>query len=491
MRPPALRSIVLSLLLAASLAGCEALIPHDRKIREAQDALDAGDLDRAEALATEALDAAPELRKVEKNRGEAYYMLAKISAERGDLAEAVKLLQESTRLHAEFEPAYLLLGDLQRRLGLEDEAIRSYEHTVRLSPQNASYRIKLCHIYLDLYQQDPARGVCPEALKLAPADPLARAGVALVQARDGSAEAAAAELARIEGLSEAQRADLGLKIRVAQIEGPGRGRLTRIDQVESPLQPRRAQAETTLTRRGAAPGADAERPALRGVEEVTIPSGDLQLRAWLRKPEGAGPFPAIVYLHGGFSVRQEDVDATSPLVEAGALVLLPSLRGEAGNPGEHGLFLGERDDAQAALRWVQGLPEVNPSRVYVFGDAEGGALAGLLEGAAMIGSYGALLPEQELVRYDPPFALSDVDARRARLWVHNLAQLRATPHHAWVSARSPQADYAEELRADAIAAGAPLTVTLVPGDPAAARAAALLSFLDEITVRRDLSATLP
>ena len=40
-------------------------------------------------------------------------------------------------------------------------------------------------------------------------------------------------------------------------------------------------------------------PALAEMHEIALPTRDgLELRAMLAKPEGAGPFPAIVALHG-------------------------------------------------------------------------------------------------------------------------------------------------------------------------------------------------
>ncbi len=37
---------------------------------------------------------------------------------------------------------------------------------------------------------------------------------------------------------------------------------------------------------------------LSGTETVTFPSGDITLHGVLYKPEGSGPFPAVVYNHG-------------------------------------------------------------------------------------------------------------------------------------------------------------------------------------------------
>lgn len=474
------------LLFMTMLTACDGMTEHAQRVRTIQAAIDAGELDRAETLIQEALEQTPEELKVEKPRGELFFLMAEISYKQGRLAESVKLLDESTRLYPEYEAGYRMLGDLQHELGLEDEAIRSYEHVVRMKPENPEYRVKLCQIYLDLYQSDPARGACNEAYKLAPHDPMARAGAALVLARDGEADEAEQAAKAIDGLTPDQKSELMQRIRAARLEGPGRGRTDRIDQVATLDPGAVARARDKLSRHGRAPGADQEIPTLGEASPLTIPSPAGDLRAWTLVPETFNVSPAVVYLHRGFALTREDIDAAKPFVEAGFMVLFPTLRGEPGNPGEHELLLGERDDVRAAIAWLAKDPAVDPGRIFVFGDAEGGALAGLLVGsAAAIGSFAGVFPEQELVRYDPPFPLDDTEGRRARLWVHNLAAQGRTPHLAWLSARDPQADYAEELRTDAITLGAPVQVKLIPGPPEQARLEAIRAFINEIAAHPD------
>lgn len=463
-------------LIFTLLLGCRALNPVTRDLDAAHAALAAGELDRAEQLAEAALEASPPRRKIERERAEALWVLGEIAARRGDLPLSVKLLLEAVDYHPELESAQALLGDGQRALGLADDAIRSYEHAAQLDTRDPDHQIALCEVYLELYQQDAARPRCARALELAPAHPRALAAAALVLARDGDADAAERALAAIAGLDAEARAARSREIAVARVEGPGRTLLTRIDQ-EPPGAPPPAAA--TLTRRGPAPGAEAAPGALEGAEELRFPAEPGALRAWLLRPATPGPWPAVVYLHAGFAARQEDLEAARPFAEAGYAVLLPTLRGEPGNPGEHELLYGEARDVEAALAWLRALPEIDAARIFVFGDREGGALAGLVRGARRTGSHAGLLPEQELVRYDLPFDLGDRAARRARGWVHRLASLDA-PHDAYVSARDPLAGYAEELRSDATTLGAPLTVTVIPGEQTLARDEAIRAFLAEI-----------
>jgi dienelactone hydrolase len=70
-------------------------------------------------------------------------------------------------------------------------------------------------------------------------------------------------------------------------------------------------------------------PAL-APDQVEIASGNVTLRAQLFKPEGEGPFPTVIALHGcgGLSTRSEPVlpryrDWAEQLVKSGRAVLLP------------------------------------------------------------------------------------------------------------------------------------------------------------------------
>src|SRR6201987_5969781 len=65
-------------------------------------------------------------------------------------------------------------------------------------------------------------------------------------------------------------------------------------------------------------------------DQVEIASGNITLRAQLFKPEGEGPFPTVIALHGcgGLSTRAESVlpryrDWAEQLVKSGRAVLLP------------------------------------------------------------------------------------------------------------------------------------------------------------------------
>lgn len=146
---------------------------------------------------------------------------------------------------------------------------------------------------------------------------------------------------------------------------------------------------TVLARRGPAPRT-AELEVPPGMELVRYPSptreGELSLRAVVAAPRLAPETPrtlserrpALLLLHSGLGLKDEHLAWAGPFVEAGFVVMLPSWRGENGNEGAFELLAGEVDDARAAGRWLASQPDVDVDRLFVFGHAEGGALAALL-----------------------------------------------------------------------------------------------------------------
>ena len=102
----------------------------------------------------------------------------------------------------------------------------------------------------------------------------------------------------------------------------------------------------------------------------------MELKAFLsQKPNDAGPFPAVVFLHPGFALWAEDWVYAKPYLEAGFVVLMPSTRGDCGNPDVYEAFFGEVEDVVAAGEYVRTLPYVNPNQVFIAGHSAGGVLA--------------------------------------------------------------------------------------------------------------------
>lgn len=118
-------------------------------------------------------------------------------------------------------------------------------------------------------------------------------------------------------------------------------------------------------------------PEVAEVADRTIDGPDGALRLRLYRPEGVGPFPVVVYIHGGgwvlCSLETHDNVCRHLCVGAGALVVSVDYRLSP----EH-RFPAALDDSIAALRWVAahiGRFDGDPARLAIAGDSAGGNLA--------------------------------------------------------------------------------------------------------------------
>ncbi len=178
-----------------------------------------------------------------------------------------------------------------------------------------------------------------------------------------------------------------------------------------------------------------------GVDLVTFTSGDMTLKAWLALPPGTddGPVPAVVYLHGGFAFGESDFQDAGAFLRSGFALMTPTLRGENGNPGHFEMFLGEVDDAAAAVAWLANDPRIDASQIFVFGHSAGGAIAALLslrDGVPLVdsGSSGGLYQEDIFSAWSDiaPFDIGDQQERDLRLLLGNQRWMQS-PHFAYVS----------------------------------------------------------
>lgn len=169
--------------------------------------------------------------------------------------------------------------------------------------------------------------------------------------------------------------------------------------------------------------------------------------------------PGVVLVHDGTALRQETLAWAGPFVAAGFVVLMPSLRGENGNPGQRELLRGELDDLKAAARFLAEEPDVDVDRLYAFGHEEGGGLVALLaldddqpfqRLATSNGVYGAttFLRWRAEDPHKVPFDVASLDERTVRALVPNAGEMvrplviyagdpASVGHAATVKARSP------------------------------------------------------
>lgn len=126
-------------------------------------------------------------------------------------------------------------------------------------------------------------------------------------------------------------------------------------------------------------------------ELVRIASFDgLEIPAYVYRPAGDGPFPVLLWIHGGPEAQHRP--AFDPLLqyfvaEQGITVIAPNIRGSTGY-GRRYLGLDDgmrREDAirdiGALLDWIEARPELDGSRVGIYGVSYGGfiVLAALIE----------------------------------------------------------------------------------------------------------------
>ena len=121
--------------------------------------------------------------------------------------------------------------------------------------------------------------------------------------------------------------------------------------------------------------------------ELAVGEGERALSGTLAMPNGEGPVPAVVLVHGsGPHDRDETIGPNRPfldiargLAERGIAVLRYEKRSKA-RPQD---FAGRdftiddetTDDAAAAVAALRGVEGVDPQRVFVFGHSQGGMLA--------------------------------------------------------------------------------------------------------------------
>jgi dienelactone hydrolase len=131
--------------------------------------------------------------------------------------------------------------------------------------------------------------------------------------------------------------------------------------------------------------AAATAPAPMASTPVDIPLDKGALKAVLFRPDGAGPFPAVVALHGcdGLVTRKgvlgtRSRDWAEHLVKAGFVVLLPDSFGSRGLGSQCAVrrrsVRSSRDrvaDANASRRWLQAQSYVDPRHVTLLGWSTG------------------------------------------------------------------------------------------------------------------------
>ena len=109
--------------------------------------------------------------------------------------------------------------------------------------------------------------------------------------------------------------------------------------------------------------------------DVVVRNGSITLAGTLLMPAGAGPHPAVVFVHGsGDASRQENHWLAAELQQAGIAALIYDKRGAGSSTGDWvvSTFDDLAADALAGVRAVQGYPGIDPEHVGLYGQSQGG-----------------------------------------------------------------------------------------------------------------------
>ncbi len=142
--------------------------------------------------------------------------------------------------------------------------------------------------------------------------------------------------------------------------------------------------------------------------EVTFQSGKLQLHGFIYKPDGPGPFPAVLWNHGSEKLPGSRPELAAFYTSHSFVFFVPHRRGQGRSPGEYiqdlvmkvppsqraekmvELQEAEVEDVIVALTFLKAQPFVDPRRIAVSGCSYGG-IQTLLAGERDLG-VGALVP---------------------------------------------------------------------------------------------------
>jgi dipeptidyl aminopeptidase/acylaminoacyl peptidase len=149
-------------------------------------------------------------------------------------------------------------------------------------------------------------------------------------------------------------------------------------QMSGDYQHERRKFRTNLLNKGPAPDKYEALVAPPEADQIFYRSGyggELELVAWVSRYERTRkPKPAVLFLHGGNAIGQGHWLLMKPYIDAGYVVMIPSMRGENGQKGNFSGFYDEVDDVLAASDRLRHMPGVDPHRMFIAGHSIGGTL---------------------------------------------------------------------------------------------------------------------
>ncbi|MDJ0750585.1 MAG: alpha/beta fold hydrolase [Woeseiaceae bacterium] len=142
---------------------------------------------------------------------------------------------------------------------------------------------------------------------------------------------------------------------------------------------------------------------------------DLALGGMLFVPEGDGPFPAAVVIHGSGTSRRDNgwyLTLTKHLQDSGIVVLLPDKRGSEQSEGDWrtSSFEDLATDTRAAIEFLRAQRTVSLSGTGVIGMSQGGWIAPIVaeqedDLAFVVSMVGPLVTPREQLLYEENYNL--------------------------------------------------------------------------------------
>ena len=162
-----------------------------------------------------------------------------------------------------------------------------------------------------------------------------------------------------------------------------------------------------------------ERVALADTRHLEVAfqnqSQDISLAGLLFVPEGDGPFPAAVVIHGSGTSRRDNgwyLTLTKHLQDSGIVVLLPDKRGSEKSDGDWrtSSFNDLATDTLAALEHLRAQQSVPLSSIGVIGMSQGGWIAPLVASqdddlAFLVSMVGSVVTPREQLLYEENYNL--------------------------------------------------------------------------------------
>jgi carboxymethylenebutenolidase len=121
---------------------------------------------------------------------------------------------------------------------------------------------------------------------------------------------------------------------------------------------------------------------LEDIANVTIPgvNGGPDVRAYVAKPEGNGPFPTVIMIHEFWGLNESIVSKADLLAEEGFLVIAPdTFRGSTTGWVPRAIYQvisskpeNVNADLDSAYAWLESQPEVDANRIAIVGFCYGG-----------------------------------------------------------------------------------------------------------------------